>query len=169
MSDTRWLSDVEREAWVRFTAVLELLPAALDAQLNADAELTHFEFFCLAMLSEAPDRVLRASALATRTNATLPRLSRVVTQLEKRGLVARSPCPEDRRATNISLTEAGWHKVVAAAPGHVREVRQLVIDALDPDQVQQLSAIAAAMLSRLDPDGRMLATSTSGGSVIRPG
>ncbi|MBS1907013.1 MAG: winged helix-turn-helix transcriptional regulator [Actinobacteria bacterium] len=159
MSETRWLTEDELTAWVRFTAVLELLPAALDTQLNADAGLTHFEYFCLAMLSEAPDRVLRTSALAARTNATLPRLSRVVTQLERRGLASRAPCPEDGRATNVSLTDAGWDTMVRAAPGHVDAVRRLVLDALEPDQVRQLSDISAALLSRLDPDGRMLVTS----------
>ncbi len=159
MDEARWLSDEELTAWVRFTAVLELLPAALDAQLNADAGLTYFEYFCLAMLTEAPDRILRTSALAARTNATLPRLSRVITQLEKRGLVARTPCPKDRRATNITLTSTGWEKMVQAAPGHVNAVRRLVLDALEPEQVTQLSAISAAMLTRLDPDGRMLVTS----------
>ena len=59
------------------------------------------------------------TALAPRTNATLPRLSHVVSRLEDRGLVERFPCPEDRRATNARLTEAGWRKVVATAPGHV--------------------------------------------------
>ncbi|NLA28265.1 MAG: MarR family transcriptional regulator, partial [Propionibacterium sp.] len=82
-----------------------------------------------------------------------------ITQLEKRGLVARTPCPKDRRATNITLTSAGWEKMVQAAPGHVNAVRRLVLDALDPEQVTQLSAISAAMLTRLDPDGRMLVTS----------
>lgn len=158
MDEVQWLSDDELTAWVRFTAVLELLPAALDAQLNTDAQLTHFEYFCLAILSEAPEKVLRTSALAARTNATLPRLSRVITQLEKSRFVERLACPEDGRVTNIALTEAGWQKVVATAPGHVGAVRRLVIDALTPAQVQQLSEMSAAMLSRLDPEGRMLAT-----------
>ena len=71
------------------------------------------------MLSEAPERTLRMTALAQRTNATLPRLSHVVRRLEDRGLVERFPCPEDGRATNARLTAAGWDAVVAAAPGHV--------------------------------------------------
>lgn len=158
MDETRWLAEEELAAWVRFTAVLELLPAALDAQLRTDADLTYFEYFCLAMLSEAPDHALRTSALAARTNATLPRLSRVITQLEKRGLVSRAPCPEDGRVTNVSLTDTGWDTMVKAAPGHVGAVRRLVLDALDPDQVRQLGDISAALLSRLDPDGRMLVT-----------
>ena len=158
MTETRWLSADERTAWVRFTAVLELLPAALDLQLVTDEDLTHFEYFTLAMLSEAPGRILRTSALAARTNASLPRLSRVISRLESAGFVARSLCPEDRRATNVTLTEAGWAKVVAAAPGHVGGVRGFVLDALTAEQVAQLSAISAAMLKRLDPDGRMLAS-----------
>ena len=48
-------TDEERVAWVRLAAVLELLPGVLDTQLRRDADLTHFEYFVLAMLSEAPD------------------------------------------------------------------------------------------------------------------
>src|SRR5215213_6234448 len=97
---TRWLTDEERVAWVRLAAVLELLPGVLDSQLRRDAGLSHFEYFVLAMLSEAPERTLRMTALAARTNATLPRLSRVIAGLESAGLVERVPCPGDRRATN---------------------------------------------------------------------
>lgn len=158
MTETRWLSDDEQRSWVRFAAVLELLPAALDLQLTRDEHLTHFDYFTLAMLSETPGRTLRTSALAARTNATLPRLSRVLTRLEEAGFVARTPCPEDRRATNVTLTDAGWDKVVRAAPGHVEQVRSLVLDALTPAQVEQLGEISAALLTKLDPDGRMFAS-----------
>ncbi|ROQ40794.1 MarR family transcriptional regulator [Frondihabitans sp. PhB188] len=158
MTETRWLTSDEREAWVRFAAVLELLPGVLDSQLQRDERLTHFDYFVLAMLSEAPDRTLRMTALATRTNATLPRLSRVVTRLEEQRLVARSPSADDRRATDASLTDAGWRKVVHAAPGHVANVRDSVIDALTPAQVVQLRSISDAVLGRLDPDGKLFAS-----------
>jgi DNA-binding MarR family transcriptional regulator len=95
------------------------------------------------------------TALAARTNATLPRLSHVIRRLEQRDLVARFPCPEDRRATNTRLTETGWAKVVATAPGHVATVRATVIDALTREQITQLSAITEAMLTRLDPTGAL--------------
>lgn len=157
MADVQWLDARERAAWLRLVAVLELLPAALDAQLNRDEGLTLFEYFCLAMLSEAPDRTLRMTALAARTNATLPRLSRVISGLERAGLVARQPCPEDRRATNAVLTRTGWDKIVQAAPGHVATVRELVVDTLTPTQLAQLTRICERLLVRLDPDHRMLA------------
>ncbi|WP_019875759.1 MarR family winged helix-turn-helix transcriptional regulator [Sporichthya polymorpha] len=153
--EPRWLDATEREAWLRLVAVVELLPGVLEAQLRADAGVTHFEYYVLAMLSEAPERTLRMTSLAQRTNSTLPRLSHVVKRLEDRGLVERVPCPEDGRATNARLTKAGWNLMVAAAPGHVANVRYHVLDPLSRAQLRQLREIADALLSRLDPDGRM--------------
>lgn len=152
--DTRWLTPEQLAAWVRLAAVLELLPATLDSQLRRDAQLTHFDYYVLAMLSEAPERTLRMTALAELTTASLARLSHVVQRLEGRGLLERFPCPEDRRATNARLTEEGWQKVRESAPGHVATVRESVIDALTPEQITQLAAIGDAILHRLDPDGR---------------
>ena len=153
--DVPWLTEEQRQAWVKLVAVVELLPGVLEGQLRRDSCLTHFEYFVLAMLSEAPDHTLRMTALADRTNATLPRLSHVVSRLEGRGLVERLPCPEDGRATNVHLSDEGWSTIVAAAPGHVATVREYVIDALSPAQVRQLDSIATALLKRLDPDARM--------------
>ena len=153
--ETPWLDETQRAAWVKLIAVVELLPGVLETQLRRDSGLTHFEYFVLAMLSEAPDRTLRMTALADRVNATLPRLSHVVQRLEDRGLVERMRCPEDGRATNARLTDAGWTTVVAAAPGHVETVRAYVIDALSAQQVDQLDTIMSALLKRLDPDDRM--------------
>ncbi|GAB3547665.1 MarR family winged helix-turn-helix transcriptional regulator [Arthrobacter tumbae] len=155
---TRWLSKDEQDVWKRMAAVLELLPAALDGQLTRDEDLTHFEYFVLASLSEVPGRTLRITALASQTNATLPRLSRVLTGLEKKAFVERSECSEDRRAKNVTLTETGWDKLVDAAPGHVEYVRGMVFDQLTPEQVAQLSEITTQLLKTLDPEGRMFAS-----------
>ncbi len=153
----RWLDDDQMAAWVRLVALVELLPGVLDSQLRKEAGLTHFEYQVLAMLSQAPERTLRMTALAARTNATLPRLSHVVRRLEERGLVERLPCPEDARATNARLTTAGWAKLRGSAPGHVENVRRHVIDALTDEQIDQLATISDAVLSRLDPEGVMTA------------
>ncbi|UUZ60836.1 MarR family winged helix-turn-helix transcriptional regulator [Nocardioides sp. B-3] len=155
--DVRWLDDRERTARVRFAAVMELLPGVLDSQLRRDAELTHFDYFVLAMLSEAPERTRRMTHPAAQTNATLPRLSHVVRRLEERGLIERFPCPDDARATNARLTDAGWDKVRATAPGHVATVREHVIDALTEEQLDQLAEITAAVPGKLDPEGRVAA------------
>ena len=155
--ESQWLNEEERAAWLRLVAVTELLPGVLDVQLRTDAGLTHFEYFVLAMLSEAPERTLRMTSLAQRTNATLPRLSHVVRRLEGRGLAERAPCPRDGRVTNARLTDEGWNAIVAAAPGHVATVRRHVLDPLTSEQLEQLRGIGDALLTRLDPDGRMTA------------
>ena len=155
MDDSPWLDRRQLAAWVRVAALLELLPAALDRQLRRDADLMMFEYFVLAMLSEAPERTLRMTQLAAHTNATLPRLSHVVRRLEERGLVERYPCPENRRAVNARLTDDGWVLVQATAPGHVAAVRRHVVDALSPEQLAQLTEIADALLVRVDPTGTM--------------
>lgn len=155
MTEPRWLDEAQLAAWVRLAAVLELLPGVLDTQLRRDAGLTHFDYFVLAMLSEAPKRTLRMTALALRTNSTLPRLSHVAKRLEDRGLIERFPCPQDARATNARLTPAGWKKIQATAPGHVDTVRDHVIDVLTPTQITQLTKITEAILTTLDPSGNL--------------
>ena len=158
-TDTRWLNTEESAAWVRLIALAELLPGALDAQLLRDAGLTHFEYVVLMSLADAPDRTMRMTELASRTNATLPRLSHVARRLEDRGLIERFPCPTDRRATNGTITPAGLDLLASAAPGHVEAVRENVLDVLTPEQLEQLYTIAGRVLTRLDPDERLTATS----------
>jgi DNA-binding MarR family transcriptional regulator len=157
MEDTHWLTPEQLSAWKKFVAVVEILPGVLDTQLQRDADLTHFEYFTMAMLSEAPERTLRMTSLASATNSTLPRLSHVVSRLEKRDYIERTPCAEDRRATNATLTEEGWHKVVATAPGHVDTVRENVIEPLTETDVADLGRIMGRMLRTLDPENRFRA------------
>ncbi|MCW2868568.1 MAG: MarR family transcriptional regulator [Marmoricola sp.] len=154
--EPRWLDDDERRAWLRLVMLLEVLPGVLDGQLRRDAGMTHFEYTVLAMLSEAPDRTLRMTALAARSHATLPRLSHVVARLVDRGLVERRPSTEDGRVTDVELTDAGHAALVAAAPGHVGNVRAHVLDPLTPAQVAQLEQIAEAMVATIPAAQRML-------------
>lgn len=151
-NEPRWLSREEQDAWLPFAGTLFRLPAALDAQLQRDAGLTHFEYLVLATLSETPDRTRRMSELAVFVNGSLSRLSHVVKRLEQRGWVRREPCPEDGRYTNAILTDAGWDKLVATAPGHVDAVRRLVIDVLSTSQLGQLRDIGQRILHGIDSD-----------------
>jgi DNA-binding MarR family transcriptional regulator len=151
----RWLDNDEQRAWRGFLAMTALLPGALDQQLQRDAEMGHSSYIVLAMLSEAPDRSLRMSELASRANSSPSRLSHTVARLEQRGLVRRDRSPDDGRGNVAQLTDEGWDVVTATAPGHVAAVRRFVFDALTCEQVRQLEEIAGAVLSRLDPDGSL--------------
>lgn len=155
-AEPRWLDVAERRAWMTLIALTIRLPAAVEGQLQRDAGLTLYEYYVLAMLSEEPSRTMRMSELAARTDASLSRLSHVVSKLEHRGLASRSPCAGDGRVTMAELTEGGWHTVVATAPGHVEHVRQLVFDALEEADAEQLDRIGGLLLATLDPEHRLL-------------
>jgi DNA-binding MarR family transcriptional regulator len=155
---TRWLDADEQRAWLRLAGVMLKLSPALDSQLQRDSDLTHFDYLCLAMLSETEGRTLRMSDLASRTNASLSRVSHVVSKLEGRGWVARTPSPDSRRVTLVTLTEDGWHVLVAAAPGHVETVRSLVFEGLAPEDVAALERVAAHIVDRVEASRLRTAT-----------
>jgi DNA-binding MarR family transcriptional regulator len=142
-----WLSDEQQAAWRPLVALLLRLPAALDAELQRDAGINHFDYLVLSGLSEAPGRTLRMSELAAMANSSLSRLSHVVSRLEGRGWVRRESCPGDGRFINAVLTEEGWKKVVATAPGHVTAVRELLVGTLTKEEFAQFGAISAKVLA----------------------
>jgi DNA-binding MarR family transcriptional regulator len=153
-AEPRWLDSEERAAWLSLASLLIKLPAALDAQLQRDAGLSHFEYNVLAGLSEVPGGSLRMSVLAALADGSLPRLSQVVARMERRGLVRRRPDPDDGRYTLATLTDAGRAVVTAAAPGHVERVRSLVFDPLTRGNTRQLRDICLRVLRAIDPGDR---------------
>ncbi|WP_030528572.1 MarR family winged helix-turn-helix transcriptional regulator [Phycicoccus jejuensis] len=141
------------ETWAALATVLEWLPAALDAQLQRDADLTHFEYGVLYALAEAEGGELRLSVLAGYANSTLSRLSRAATRLESRGWLRRSPDPRDGRYTLATLTAAGRDKVEQATPGHVRLVHDLVLDRLTAAQARGLREASRRIVRAIRDDG----------------
>lgn len=146
----RWLDTEEQQTWVALAHVMLRLPAALDTQMQRDAGITHFEYFVLYTLDWAPERTMRMSELAQFTASSLSRLSNVVTRLEKRGWIRRSPDPAGRYTLAI-LTDEGSAEVQADRPGHVDEVRRLVFDPLTKAQQRQLREIGRRILQAIDP------------------
>lgn len=151
-SAPRWLDETETQAWRGLVQVLQLLPLALDRQLQEDAGLPHAYYLILAMLSEAPDRSMRMTTLAERTATSLSRLSHSVSRLEERGWVQRRPCPQDRRGQLAVLTPRGFRVLADAAPGHVAEVRRRVLDPLTRRQVRALADVARTLAAGLSAD-----------------
>ncbi|MFI2364061.1 MarR family winged helix-turn-helix transcriptional regulator [Promicromonospora sp. NPDC019610] len=154
-----WLDADEVRTWRALHAVLVVLPAALDAQLQRDAGLTYLEYYVLAGLTDAQSGRRRLSELAILTNAELSRISHLVARLEKRGLVERHTDPDDARATNAVLTEAGRAKIEEAAPGHVAMVRELVFDRLGDTGRQGLKNASSSIVAALSASDLPLAPS----------
>jgi len=153
VEEPRWLTGEEQQAWFALAGMVSWLPDVLDAQLQRDAGISLFEHSVMTMLSMSPGHTMRMSEVAALANGALPRLSRTVDRLEKRGWVTRRPDPHDGRSTLAVLTDAGWDKVVATAPGHVAEVRRVVFDPITKTQVRQTQDISTRIRQVVHPDG----------------
>jgi len=148
----RWLDDQQQRTWRAWLTVSELVPRALDAQLQRDAGISHAAYIVLAMLSESPTRSRRMSDLARRAHQSQSRLSHTVARLEERGWVRRERSAEDGRGNLAVLTNEGWAVVRSVAPGHVDAVREAMFDALTEEQAEAFGEALDAIVERLDPD-----------------
>jgi len=146
VEQVRWLTPREMRVWRLLAALLVVLPDAVEAQLQRDGALTQFGYGVLSALSEAPSRSMRMTELAYLAHGSQSRLSHVMAGLERRGWVRRERAAEDGRGNIAVLTDAGYAKVEAVAPGHVATVRAAVFDALRPRQLDELEEICAALL-----------------------
>jgi DNA-binding MarR family transcriptional regulator len=149
--DQRWLDPAEMTAWLAFLEVSHLLDRAIEQQLRQDAGLSHAQYEILNRLAAARDGQLRMSDLADVIIVSRSGLTYQVTQLEKAGLVRRGKCPSDDRGVLAILTPAGRAALVRAAPGHLRVVRDNLIDALTPAQLAALTEALTAARARLRP------------------
>jgi DNA-binding MarR family transcriptional regulator len=150
---TRWLTECEQATWRSFLLAAHLVDEALDRQLQRDMGMPHAYYGILVALSEAPDRTLRMGELAAGLQYSRSRLAHAIRRMEDDGWVERRPCPSDGRGQLATLTDAGLAALVDAAPGHVAEVRRLVIDVLDDDDLDELRRITGLITAGVCPDG----------------
>ena len=136
----RWLNPTEMKAWRSYIIASRRLLEALDNDLEGhDLSIPDYEI--LAQLSDAPDRRLRMSELASITLLSRSRLSHRMKVMEKAGWVKREACPTDKRGYFAVMTPKGWKAIVAAAPDHVASVRSRFLDHLSTEDQKVLSEI----------------------------
>jgi DNA-binding MarR family transcriptional regulator len=146
---TDWLSDDEQAAWRGLLHMTSRLNARLNRQLQDAHGLSLADYDVLVPLSESPDGRLRVFEISDTLAWEQSRLSHHLARMQRRGLVERQGCSTDRRGAFVVLTGAGRAAITAAAPGHVAMVRQLLFDALTPEQVAMLSDVSGRVLDRL--------------------
>lgn len=149
MADTRWLDDEEQRTWRSFITASRLLFDRVERQLQQGSGLPHAYYEILVRLSEAPERTLRMSQLATSSLSSRSRLSHAVARMEEAGWIRRSACLSDKRGTLAELTDAGMARLEEAAPGHVEEVRASLFDALRREQVTALRDVTDTLVAHL--------------------
>jgi DNA-binding MarR family transcriptional regulator len=142
---TTWLTDGEQRLWRHYLGATRRLFDHLEADLKAHG-VTHDDYGVLVWLSEAEGGQLRMSELAERVVVSRSRLSHHVGRLERRGLVTRTSCPDDRRGSFAVLSPAGRALMEATAPHHVAGVRAWFIDHVEPEE----QAVLQAVFARID-------------------
>jgi DNA-binding MarR family transcriptional regulator len=128
MARPKPLSATEEELWRILMRIVKVMPRLLDADLIRGAGMTASEYTTLMMLSEAANRELRMSDLASATGLSASRTTRLVDDLQTRGLVTKTPSSSDARANVTRLTPRGMSKLKAAWPVHLGSARTRFLD-----------------------------------------
>ena len=146
---TRWLSAQEQRHWRAFRNGVALLLEVLGRELDEQCGLSMHEYEVMVRLSESPDRTLRMSELANGIGHSRSRLTHTIARMEGAGLVERRACRSDLRGVECTLTDAGFQRLVDAAPLHVASVRAHLVDVLTADQLAALGDAMAVVEQRL--------------------
>jgi DNA-binding MarR family transcriptional regulator len=149
VDNSPWLDEDQQATWREFIAANRLLFDRIERQLRRDSGLSHAYYEILARLSEAPDRTLRMSELASSSLSSRSRLSHAAARLEQAGWVTRRTCPTDHRGSFATLTNAGLSVLRTAAPGHATTVRSNLFDQLSPEQQAALRSISETLVDHL--------------------
>lgn len=133
--------------------------------LFAAAGLHAGEFDVLATLRRSgPPYELTPTALYEATMVSSGGMTSRLDRLEKAGLVARRPHPEDRRASLVALTAAGHDLLDDLLPRHVENERR-VLAGLEAAEQQQLNALLAKLLRSLSAASGAAADQAAAGSL----
>ncbi len=143
------LNATEESFWRALMRIVLSLPHRLDVDLVRAAGITANEYTTLICLSEAPNRELRMADLANAAALSPSRITRLVEDLQVRGLVTKRASSEDGRGNVAQLTPAGMAKLKVAWPAHLASVRERVLDHIDRSTIakaaQALSEVAVTL------------------------
>ncbi|MBQ3357961.1 MAG: MarR family transcriptional regulator [Microbacterium sp.] len=143
----RRLDDAEMQTWLPVIRFVQLLPQVLDRALKDEVGLNHARYAILIMLAgQIDDGATTMTELARIAGLSRSRLSHAIDSLEERGWVERTSCGADKRTLSAALTPAGRDLLREAAPVHVEQIRELVLDPLTDEERGQLAGILTKLL-----------------------
>ena len=113
--------------------------------------LTPAQLGVLTVLSAQPG--LGQSSLARALGFDKVTVLRVLRGLENRGLVARTPAPDNKRNISASLTQAG-ERLLVEAQKPAEAAYERLLAPLDPQQQGQLLLLLQVLTGKLENDAR---------------
>jgi len=150
MAKDTQLSDAENALWRALMRIVKVMPRHLDNDLIRGAGMTASEYTTIMHLSEAPNRELRMADLAGVCGLSASRVTRLVDDLQTRGLVTKTASTSDARGNVARLTPKGMAKLKAAWPVHLASVRRRFFDSIDPGAVPAAAKALTQAADRLE-------------------
>jgi DNA-binding MarR family transcriptional regulator len=150
MATVEPLSPIEEVLWRAVMRMVKVIPRHLDNDLIRGAGLTASEYTTIMHLSEAPNRELRMADLANATDLSASRMTRLVDDLQLRGLVTKTASSSDARGNVARLTPRGMTKLRSAWPVHLASVRSRFFDCIDADAITEVSQALADVAVHLE-------------------
>jgi DNA-binding MarR family transcriptional regulator len=150
MATVEPLSPTEEELWRAIMRIVKVIPRHLDSDLIRDAGLTASAYTTIMHLSEAPNRELRMADLATATDLSASRMTRLVDDLQSRGLVTKTASSSDARGNVARLTPRGMAKLKSAWPVHLASVRRRFFDYLDTSTAEVVGRALSEVAGHLE-------------------
>lgn len=136
--------------WGALLQVHAGLVPLIDREVRAGTGLPLAWYDLLLELSSASEGRLRMSELAERVVLSRTRVSRLVDELDRAGLVCRVDNPDDRRSAYCLLTEAGLRRFKAAAPIYLAAIESRFAAALTDRQLEDLQKSLLSVKATLD-------------------
>src|SRR3954454_14748577 len=141
VSPPRSLDPAQLGAYFALIEVSSLLRHAVEQQLRQAGDLSYVQFQLLARLGDSPSGSSRMTDLADGVVYSRSGLTYQAQLLEQRGLVTRTPSPDDERSTVLTLTDAGRSVLADVFPGHIEALHQLLFATLSDDDVDDLARV----------------------------
>jgi DNA-binding MarR family transcriptional regulator len=127
-------------AYFALMEAVSLLRHHVEQHLRAEGDLSYAQFQLLARLA-AGDGQLTMTSLADGIVYSRSGLTYQAGLLERAGLIARGPSPDDERATLVTITEKGLALVNRILPGHIQVVHRLLFEPLSDADLHHLGDI----------------------------
>ena len=150
MAKVESLSPAEEDLWRAIMRIVKVLPRNLDSDLIHGAGVSASDYTTLMHLSEAPNRELRMSDLASATGLSASRMTRLVDDLQSRSLVTKVASSTDARGNVARITARGMAKLRTAWPVHVASVRSLFLDHMDADEMKLVASAMSGVADQLE-------------------
>jgi DNA-binding MarR family transcriptional regulator len=135
---SRSLDPQQLSAYFALMEVSSILRHAVEQHLRAEGDLSYVQFQILARLNDSPTGSHRMTDLADGVVYSRSGLTYQADLLETRGLISRSPSPDDERSIAVTITGAGRALVARVLPGHVEVVSGLLFEPLSRKDLEAL-------------------------------